>query len=80
MTLTNKNICITGGLVRMQRCRAYDLIKAEGGCPKDNMSSIVDILVIADSKRNTATGKKIKAERMGISVISEAEFYELVGA
>lgn len=79
-TLQNKNICITGGLRKMERCTAYDMIRLEGGVPKDNMSGIVDVLVIADSKRSTATGKKTKAEQMGISVIYEDEFYELIGA
>lgn len=79
MTLQNKNIVITGGLKKMMRSKAYELIRKNGGTPKDNMSSIVDILVVADEMRNTYTTKMRKAPDT-IQVLSESGFYELVGA
>lgn len=78
MNLQNKNIVITGALRKMMRSRAYTLIKQCGGIPKDNMSNIVDILVVADEKRNTYTTKMKKAPDT-IQVISENDFYNLVG-
>lgn len=81
MTLSNMNVVITGGLRKMDRWDAYKLIEQEGGCPKDNMSNIVNILVIADEKQGKETGKIRKARlNKQIKIISENEFYSLVGA
>lgn len=81
MTLNGMNVVITGGLRKMDRWDAYSMIRAEGGCPKDNMSSIVDILVIADEMQGHESGKIRKARNnLNIQIITENEFYSLVGA
>lgn len=79
MNLNNKNVVITGALRKMQRSQAYQLIINEGGTPKDNMSNIVNILVVADEKINSYT-KKMRKAPADIQVISEDTFYSLVGA
>ena len=78
MTLQNKNVVITGTLKKFERAKAYELISLNGGTPKDNMSNIVDILVVTDEKRNCYTNKMKKAPET-IQVISENSFYALLG-
>lgn len=78
MTLQNKNVVITGGLRKMLRNKAYKLIIQNGGTPKDNMSNIVDILVVADDARNSYTTKMKKAPST-IEIIYEDAFYQLLG-
>lgn len=80
MTLNKMNVVITGGLRKMERFAAYERIRMKGGCPKDNMSSIVNILVIADEKQGTETGKIRKArENPNITILNENDFYSLIG-
>lgn len=77
MTFNNKNICITGTLSKMERAKAFNLIIAEGGCPKTNMSAIVDILVVANGIERS--GKISKAKMYDTLIITEQQFYETVG-
>lgn len=75
-----KNICITGTLSRMDRATAYSRIINEGGCPKDKMSKLVDILVITDEMKFYKSKKKTMAQQFGTEIISEWDFYRMVGA
>lgn len=61
-SLDRKNVVITGKLEKMERAAAYRLIEMEGGTPKDNMSSIVNVLIIANEKWNCETGKIKKSQ------------------
>lgn len=80
-SLDRKNVVITGKLKKFERAAAYCLIQNEGGIPKDNMSSIVDVLVIADEKWNCETGKIKKARNNpNITILTENDFYGLIGA
>lgn len=81
-TLNNCNVAITGGLKKMVRAKAYSLIRADGGTVKDKITKDTDILIIADDEIKCFhhSAKYEKAERWGIETITEADFYEIVGA
>ena len=84
-TLTNCNVTITGGLKKMKRKDAFALIRAEGGFPRKKVSGNTDVLIIADELYNYGyifhkTDKIRKATEMETEIISEAYFYDLVGA
>lgn len=81
-TLDNCNVAITGGLKKMTRSKAYSLILADGGTPKDKITKDTDILIISDDQARAFrhTEKYRKAEKWFIETISESDFYEIVGA
>lgn len=78
------NVCITGGLRRYSRRKAFDLIAAAGMCPQSKMNRNTNILVIADDCSG-ATFKcsrfhELKAAGYEIVAINEIQFYDLLNA
>lgn len=73
--LDGKTIVVTGTFSRWGRQQAQDLIRALGGKPTSSVSGKTD-LVIAGEK---AGSKRTKAEQLGIDVLNEEEFVELIG-
>ena len=72
--LDGASIVITGSLSRPRRV-FEELIERAGGRPADSVTSKVSYLVCGD-----APGSKLeKARKLGIRVLSEAEFLDLVG-
>lgn len=65
-----KTVVLTGGLEKMERKAAEDLIKSLGGKPAGSVSKKTD-LVIAGEK---AGSKLAKARELGIEIIDEKEF------
>lgn len=78
LSLKENKIAITGTLRRYTREKAYSLIKKVGGIPKKKITTDTDILVVTDLQEYQ-TDKIRKAEKWGIEVICEADFYELIG-
>jgi len=70
-----KTVVLTGGLERMERKAAEELIKSLGGKPASSVSKKTD-LVIAGEK---AGSKLAKAKELGIEIIDEAEFLKRAG-
>lgn len=77
MNLLNKNVCITGKLSKMQRFNAFKHIQLEGGTPKNNMNNTIDILVVSDTIN---ASNKIRNINNHCQIISESQFYQLIGA
>ena len=73
--LDGKTVVVTGTFSRWGRQQAQDLIRALGGKPTSSVSGKTD-LVIAGEK---AGSKRTKAEQLGIDVLNEEEFVELIG-
>ena len=73
--LEGKTVVVTGTFTRWGRQQAQDLIRALGGNPTSSVSGKTD-LVIAGEK---AGSKRTKAEQLGIDVLNEEKFIELIG-
>ncbi|MDE2700446.1 MAG: NAD-dependent DNA ligase LigA [Gemmatimonadota bacterium] len=73
--LDGKTVVVTGTFSRWGRQQAQDLIRTLGGKPTSSVSGKTD-LVIAGEK---AGSKRTKAEQLGIDVLNEEEFVELIG-
>ena len=74
--LSGKTIMFTGGLEKISRSEAKSLVEDNGGKILGNISSKLNILVVGDSK---PTKSKIeKAEKVGIKIIPEVDWYKLL--
>ncbi len=75
--VTGKSLCITGKLVTFKnRQELIDKIESLGGKYIDSVSKKTDYLINNDTESNS--GKNKKAKELGIPVISEQEFLELI--
>ena len=73
--LTGKTVVVTGTLARYSRDEIHKLIEREGGKPSGSVSAKTSYLVAGE-----AAGSKLeKAKTLGVAVISEDEFLEMVG-
>jgi DNA ligase (NAD+) len=69
-----KTFVITGTLPTLKRDEAKDLIQSHGGKVSDSISAKTDYLLAGEK----AGSKLVKAEKLGVKVISEAELMELI--
>ncbi len=72
--ISGKTLVITGTLKSMSRTEAEDLIKSLGGRAGSSISKSTDYLLVG----NEPGSKLKKAKELGITILSEAEFKELV--
>jgi DNA ligase (NAD+) len=72
--LAGKTLVVTGTLEHFGRREIQDLIKSLGGRAASSVSSKTDYLVAGDK----AGSKLDKAKRLGVTVLSEAKFKELI--
>ena len=73
--LTGKSVVVTGTLTRFSRDEIHRLIEREGGKPAGSVSSKTAYLVAGE-----AAGSKLeKAKSLGVPVLTEEEFLELIG-
>ena len=69
--------CFTGALPSgMKRTEAQELVRLNGGSVKDSVSADLTYLVIADP--DSTSSKAVKARKMGIKLISEEQFKEML--
>ena len=74
--LSGKAIMFTGGLERISRSEAKSLVEENGGKVLSSVSKKLNILVTGTNK---PTKSKIeKARELGVSIISENEWYKLL--
>lgn len=74
-TLQGKSVVVTGTLARFSRDEIHRLIEREGGKASSSVSSKTAYLVAGE-----AAGSKLdKARSLGVQVLSEDEFLELIG-
>jgi len=73
--LANKTVVVTGTLVRYTRTEIKELIERLGGRASDSVSKKTDYVVAGES----AGSKLAKAQQLGVKVLTEDEFAELIG-
>ena len=73
--LAGKTLVVTGTLEHYQREEIEELITQLGGRPSGSVSKKTDY-VVAGAK---AGSKLDKAEKLGVKVLTEAEFNKLIG-
>ncbi len=73
--LAGKSVVVTGTLTRFSRDEIHRLIEREGGKPAGSVSSKTAYLVAGE-----AAGSKLeKAKSLGVPVLTEEEFLQLIG-
>jgi len=72
--LTGKTIVFTGQLKEFSRSQAEALARQSGGIPTSSVSSKTDFLVAGEK----AGSKFNKAKELGVKIIGEAEFMEMI--
>jgi DNA ligase (NAD+) len=73
-TLTNRIFLFTGSLRTLSREEAKQMVKALGGQVSSSISHRVTDVVVGEK----AGGKKKKAEELGLAILSEKNFLELL--
>ena len=74
--LEGKSFCFTGELVTMKRQDAEQLVKQNGGVCKSSVTKDLTYLVTNDT--TSGSSKNVKAAQLGIPVITEEQFLELL--
>lgn len=72
----DQSFVFTGTLVAMKRSEAQSRVKALGADTPSGVSAKLSYLVIGDSGK--AGSKKTKAEKLGVNILSETEFLDLL--
>lgn len=73
-SLKDKSFVLTGSLRGLTRQEAKDKIKAKGGKTKESVNRALDYLIVGEEP-----GSKLKeAQKLGIKILSEAEFLKLI--
>ncbi len=73
--MKGKRFVFTGGLTSLSREQAKQLVEQNGGSVTESVSSKVDYVVVGDQP-----GSKLdKARSLGLKILSEQEFLELIG-
>jgi DNA ligase (NAD+) len=70
------SFCFTGELLSMKRKQAEEKIKALGGSAKTSVVKDLSFLVTNDPESKSA--KNVKARELGVAIIDEARFLELL--
>ncbi|MDZ7606883.1 MAG: BRCT domain-containing protein [Cyclobacteriaceae bacterium] len=74
--LDGKTFVISGVFSRISREALADLIKKQGGKVLSSISAKLDFLVAGE---NMGPSKKEKAENLNIRIISESDFFDMIG-
>jgi DNA ligase (NAD+) len=74
MTLAGKRFVITGTLEKWQREEVKDLIVSLGGKVSSSVSKNLDYLLAGEE----AGQKRLQAETLGVKIITEAEFLQMI--
>ena len=75
-SLSGKSFCFTGELVTMKRADAENLVKNAGGSCKSSVTKDLSYLVTNDT--TSGSSKNVKAAKLGIPIISENEFLQMI--
>ena len=73
--LAGKTVVVTGTLPTLSRNDAKNLIEAHGGKAAGSVSKKTDYVLAGEA----AGSKLVKAQELGITIIDEAEFLQLIG-
>ena len=72
--MTGKSLVVTGKLVKYTRDEIHELIETNGGRAASTVSSKTDYLIAGEK----AGSKLQKAEKLGVTVLSEDDFHALI--
>ena len=75
MDLEGKTFCFTGKLETMTRKQAEELVAEHGGASRSSVSGALDYLV---SNSTEQTAKYMKAQDLGIEIITEQDFLDMI--
>ncbi len=75
-TLAGKNVVVSGKFYDHTRDELKELIEAHGGRNQSGVSSNTDFIVAGD---NMGPAKLQKAQKLGVTILSEKEFVEMIG-
>lgn len=75
-TLEGKNIVISGKFINHSREELKAMIEAHGGKNQSGVNANTDFIVAGE---NMGPAKLQKAEKLGVKILSESEFVELIG-
>ncbi|MBP3533862.1 MAG: NAD-dependent DNA ligase LigA, partial [Alistipes sp.] len=74
--LAGKNVVVSGKFYDHTRDELKELIEAHGGKNQSGVSSNTDFIVAGD---NMGPAKLQKAQKLGVTILSEREFVEMIG-
>lgn len=74
-SLSNKTVVVTGTLPTLSRDDAKELIRRHGGSPSSSVSKKTDLLLAGENPGS----KYDKAKELGVRIIDEKEFLDMVG-
>ena len=74
--LAGKTVVVTGTLPTLSRNDAKNMIEAPGGKAAGSVSKKTDYVLAGEA----AGSKLVKAQELGITIIDEAEFLQMIGA
>lgn len=74
--LAGKTVVVTGTLPTLSRNDAKNLIEAHGGKAAGSVSKKTDYVLAGEA----AGSKLVKAQELGITIIDEADFLQMIGA
>jgi DNA ligase (NAD+) len=74
LPLSGKSFVLTGSLLAMSRSEAGNWIEKQGGSVKGTISSKIDYVIVGDK----AGSKLDKARKLGLIILDEAAFLELM--
>jgi DNA ligase (NAD+) len=72
--LTAKTVVFTGQLEKFSRLQAEDLVRQSGGQAASSVSNKTDFLIVGENSGS----KFIKAKKLGVKIISEAQFSAMI--
>lgn len=77
--LNGLNVVVTGALKKYSRKEVFDVIRENGGTPRKKISGRTNLLVVGNT--HGITDKiSFSEDHWSINVITETEFYKLIGA
>ena len=75
LPLQDKMFIFTGGLLNISRPKASDLVRKKGGIVTNSINKDIDYVVVGEKP-----GSKLeKAKKLGLNIINEEEFMEIIG-
>jgi DNA ligase (NAD+) len=74
--LRGYSFCFTGELAAMKRKEAEERIKALGAAAKTSVTKDLSFLVTNDPE--SGSGKNAKAQKLGVAILDEGQFLELL--
>ena len=75
--LAGHSFCFSGALQRMKRADAQDIVRAHGGAVSQSITKTLSYLVT--NEPDSANSKVVQARRLGRPIITEEQFFALLG-